>query len=203
METAKENTSVENLDFLCSAEWHFAKLGKYEALVYGHAMRLTMARDKNGKQIPRNYHPAISKIAAYFGTSQRTILRAIQNLEKRGFFIRMRTAPGKSVSYRPVEHKEWAGRFPGQCLVLLAMPWTEEEKDPLVIRLHAASDGRLKLFKNFVIGMRRTGHSDDAILEHWENFYSNHGDKWKGIYGRFMAYLREQPITKNEEETIN
>jgi len=189
--TEKESPVQESLDFYCTLVWHFSRMGKYESLIYNHAHQLTSKTPTN-----RRYYPAIAKLAVYFGTGQKTIRRAVHNLEKQGFFFKLREERGKPIVYRPIEHKEWKGRFPGRCLDKIEMPWVAEIKDPLVGRLHAASDGRLKLYTNFVRGLRNTGHSDDAIVNHWQAFYElEHGKSIKGIYRRFMVHLRAQPVT--------
>jgi len=193
-----ETTAIsvhENLDFFCTAEWHLSRLNKYAALVYAHALHVTSKARRNGQ--PPKYFPALTKIAAYYGADLRSIRKAVRELVKSGFFVKLKELPGKPISYRPVEHKEWAGRFPNRCLVKLEQAWSDIEKDDLVIRLHAASAGRLILRTNFVKGMRNTGLSDGEIETQWNVFDTAENSTGQHLYGRFMKHLRAFAETKN------
>ena len=161
----------------------------FAAPLYSYAMYLAK---KSGR-----LSLSIGELAIYFGADERSISKAIRKLVKAGFFVRLKAEPGKPVSYGPVAHKEWANKHPGSCLEKAVMPWSDEKVDPLVSGLHAASDGRLRLYANFVQGLRNTGHRDDQIVMHWNAFYAAdnpEGPKWKGVFARFMAYLRDQEI---------
>jgi hypothetical protein len=92
-------------------------------------------------------------------------------LVRHGFFVKLKEVPGSSVSYRPVPHKEWEGKNPNCCLKKDENPWANEDKDALAVWLFAASDRTMKCFPNFMRGMRKLGHSDARLREHFVVFY--------------------------------
>jgi hypothetical protein len=186
MEPQPQPSTVESFDFRCTAEWHLARLGaKYAAPVYSFALYLTKTTGR--------FYPSLSTLAEYFDANPRYIGKAIKQLVKARFFIELKRDQGFPVSYRPVLHTEWKKKHPGCCLEKVAMPWSAEEVDPLVKRLHSASDGRLKLYPNFVRGMRATKLSDDEIVAAFADYYSAEGRQRKlvGMYARFMEHLRD------------
>jgi hypothetical protein len=184
----RQMENATSFKLYCSAEWHLVRIGAdYAPVVYSYAMLLS----KNSGR----FSLSIAEMAGYFGADPKSIRKAVRKLRKAGFLIKLREEPGRPIAYRPVHHMEWSKDHPGQCLEKVQMPWSGEEVDPLVKRLHAASDGRLNLFPNFVRGMRNTGHSDDAIVGHFESFYQALPlGSSKGIFGQFMKHLRTQSV---------
>jgi hypothetical protein len=176
----------------CSAEWHLARFGNSLACpIYNLAMHLAF---RSGRLVL-----SVRTLAEYFHADYDTVARAIRKLEREGLFVRLRSEPGRPVAYRPVAHDVWKVTHPERCLEKVEMPWSEEQKDPLAIRLFAASDGTMPCYPNFLKGARNTGHSDDAIVAHFEAFYANDREPKKGRFGRFMSYLRRQPVVGSAE----
>jgi hypothetical protein len=185
-------TNETSFKLFCSAEWHLARMPRYASPLYSYAMHLAKGSGR--------FSLSLGEMAVYFGVDIKCIRAAAHALEKVGLFKLLREEPGKAVSYRPIPHKEWSRNRPTSCIQKISMPWDSETVDSLVKRLHAASDGRLRLYSNFVVGMRRTGLSDDEIVGQWEVFYAADnpvGAQWRGIYGRFMKHLRDY----SEEKT--
>jgi hypothetical protein len=183
----KNISGTSSFDFLCSAEWHLSRSGSmHAAVIYGFALKLS---NSSGR-----FNVSIHKLADYFDADPRYIRKAIHKLVRAGFFVKLKEVPGSAVAYRPVPHAEWARKNPDSCLVKVAMPWENEKKDQLAVWLFAASDGTMKCFPNFMVGMRKLGHSDAAVREHFEAFYASDGPDKKGRYKRFMKYLRSQPV---------
>lgn len=183
----KNTDGTTSFDFLCSAEWHLSRSGSmYAAVIYGFAQKLS-------KQTGR-FNASIPKLAEYFHADDRAIRKAIKKLVRSGFFVKLRAVPGSSVAYRPVPHKEWANKNPNCCLEMIKNPWSDEEKDALAIWLYAASDRTMKCFPNFMVAIRKTGHSEEAVRQHFQVFYAEDGNEKKGRFKRFLQHLREQPV---------
>lgn len=203
---------MKNLDgssstrFLCSSEWHLSRSNSFfAAVIYGFALKITKPivpapgskPDPNADQ-KRRFFVSIPSMAEYFGADERTVRRTVHKLEREGFFVKLKEVPGESVSYRPVLHKEWAHKNPKCCLDYEEMPWADEAKDELAIWLFTASDGSMKCFPNFMRGLRKLGHSDDALREHFGAFYADDIPEKKGRFKRFMAYLRPLPVSESD-----
>jgi hypothetical protein len=173
----------------CSAEWHLARFQgegtKYAPLIYNLAFRLA---DKSGR-----FWPSVPQLARYFNAPEKYIREAIHLLLESGFFVVLSAEKGKSVAYRPVPHSEWAEAHPGFCIHKDKLPFGDG--DELGCSLFAIADGRYRPFPQFLTAMRKTGHSDDAIVEHWRVFLSTYtGPRWKGISKHFLDYLRGQTV---------
>lgn len=183
----KNTNGSSSFDFFCSSEWHLARSGSlYAAAIYGFALRLSSTTGR--------FNVAVHKLAAYLDADPKAIRRAIHKLDRNGFFVKLKEVPGSSVAYRPVPHKEWAAKNPDCCLRKEENPWSDEAKDKLAVWLFGASDGTMKCFPNFMVGMRKLGHSDAALRDHFTAFYVSDGPEKKGRFKRFMKYLRDQPV---------
>lgn len=187
---------METAPYQCSAEWHFAQFhGRgafFAATLYSFAFHLSK---KSGV-----FFASIPKLALYFGVDERTVRKALQSLEKTGFFEIVSRSPGLSVHYRVVGHKDWAAAHSGKCATRNdEMPWSNEPQDPLGKLLYAISGGRFKPYPNFIKGMRNTEHNDTAIGEHFRAFLRSYKPKYKrewsrGLCQQFMTYLRSKPV---------
>jgi hypothetical protein len=190
-----------NKDLECSSEWHLARLGSFAAVVYGIALKITKP-NKNEPDLPRRFWVSVPRLAEYFNRDPKTIRRAVHKLERAGFFVAMKAVPGESVTYRPVEHKEWASLHTGRCREKLATPWDDEVKDELAIWLHTASDGTMKMWPNFMRGLRKQasklGYSDTDLRAHFTVFFAADNHVRLGRFKRFMQYLRDQSERKAE-----
>jgi hypothetical protein len=187
-------TTETSFALFCTGEWHISRLGAtYAPLVYSYAMHMSK---KSGR-----FWLSLPAIAEYFNADIKSIRKAVRALEKARFFIRLKNENSRAVSYRPLGHGEWAKRHPGCCLEKVQKTWHDEPVDPLVSRLYAASDGKLRLYTNFVTGMRRTRLSDDEIVQAWGYFYAIDEQPWRGVFGRFMQHLRDLAGKKNIADT--
>ncbi len=175
----------------CSSEWHFARFGgegrEYTYPIYSLAFRIS---SDSGR-----FSASISTLAEYLDADPKAIRAALHLLVLAGFFKVLKAEEGKSVSYRPVPHQEWSEAHPHCCINKDVLPWSEGDK--LGQDMYAASDGRYKTRLNLLSGIRKTGHSDAAILTLWREFLeikNPEGYKWKHITGQFIKYLRQNPI---------
>lgn len=164
---------------------------QYVYLLYTFALRLAKRSQIFSASIPT--------LAAYFRVNEKTVRAAIQLLVEIGFFERVSSESGVSVRYRPLTHKEWAAKHPAECTEKEEMPWSGERQDELGKMLYAISGGRFKPYVNFLRGMRKTGHSDAAIADHFRTFlqtYQPHDERpWAmGLCSRFLSYLRAQTV---------
>jgi len=188
---------METGHYHCSAEWHFARLagqGAYTAaLIYSHSLRLSKKSNVYSASVPR--------LAAYFSVDERTVRKAIRALVALGFFEILRAEAGCSINYKPIHHRDWCVKHPGRCTEKLEMPWANEQQDTLGPELHAISGHRFMVFPNFLKGMRKTGHDDAAVREHFRAFVQQElpsGKQWRnGFAGHFIQYLKKQPVSCN------
>lgn len=190
---------MEFSSFHCSSEWHFSRLkgqgAHYAPLIYSLALRLTKKSNVFSASIPT--------LAAYFGADEKTIRKAIRLLLDKGFFELISEESGASVRYRPLRHPDWAAKHGGQCTEKCSYPWEGEPgADTLGPELYAISGQRFRPYPNFIKGMRKTGHSEEAIREHFRDFIAERkpvGSRaWNiGLAGDFIKHLRNQPISSN------
>jgi hypothetical protein len=131
-------------------------------------------------------------VAPYCAVERKTVLRALDELRDAGWFELQRSEPFKPNVYRIVEHKEWAKRHPGQCVVKDVMPW-DGEGDALGRQLFAISGQRVTFFPNQATGLRALGFSDERIIEAFRTFIDGadyKGKEWKHASFDFHAHLK-------------
>jgi hypothetical protein len=178
----------------CSVEKHLWRSGLTLA-VYSKMFQVTHGKKGSGK-----WFGTLQTLADYFAAPYNSIWRATRKLLNLGFLeddepdlpkdIReMRKRDHDHKVYRVVPHKEWQASHPGQCQEREYMPWDSETGDPLAPRLWKVSNGRLKWFRNELIGLRRSGLSDDELVREWTGFkQSNEG--WRAAKYRFIREMR-------------
>jgi len=169
--------------FHCTGEYHFARMRSALASPLHNFSLFLSKRDKV-------FWPSAPRLADYFGVSEKTVRRSIDELLETGFFVVEKQPLGKSVHYRPVTHREWADKNPGRCTMKAATPWSDEPKDPLAVRLYTLSGGE-QFFPGFIKGARNTGLSDDVIAERFAAFFRQDPGGRNHRYMRFMKFLRE------------
>ncbi len=177
----------------CSSEWHLWQLKDrkdirtpFAAVLYPFAFRIS----KNSGC----FYCSAERIAEHFGTSPDTVRRAMDALTTSGFFVVIDKELFHSTIYRVVPHDEWAQAHPGRCVVRTEFPWSVEEGDQLGEQLYTLSGGRVKWFLNILIALRKTGFTDDLIVEKFKLFLEvrrGHGAS-KSIPFRFLKFLRQE-----------
>jgi hypothetical protein len=175
--------------FFCSAEWHFAQLSgpgaRYAPLIHSHALHIARTSGI--------YSASVPNLAAYFGADEKSIRKALHILLALGFFEIVEEAPGSSVRYRPIRHKDWQPKNPGRCTAKQAGVW---QGDTLSAELYAISGQRFRTYPNLIKAMRKTKLSDDQIKEHFRMFATQEHSaghiKWGGFAGRFLKHLKAQ-----------
>ena len=173
--------------FHCSGEYHLLKYGGLTLAVYNLMYRVAK---KSGK-----FMGSAPSIARYFGVNERSVDRALDNLEEMGFIILLKSgqATFESNVYKVLSHAEWALAHPDHCAQKESFPWTGEG-DPLGQRLYVLSGCRIRLREFQVRNYRKTGLSEDRIAAEWERFLeqnANQPKRWRKSAGfHFWEYLK-------------
>ncbi|HKW61035.1 MAG TPA: hypothetical protein VJN89_00700 [Candidatus Acidoferrum sp.] len=118
-------------------------------------------------------------------------MRALEELVEWGWAEIVHKEAGKPVTYRFIDHGEWALVHPGYCVEKSTMPW-EGEGDPLAKQLHAVSGGLVKFYPGQMTGLRKSGMDDDQITAEFRIFLDRNpqkGQDWKTAYYRFHRHL--------------
>jgi hypothetical protein len=170
--------------FHCSWEWHFAHFdSRLAPLLYSWGCRLS-----NKSEV---FYPSAESMASHFCRHRTTVLRALQELVANGWAEALQREPGKSVVYHFLDHEEWARNNPECCTEKDVMPW-EGEGDPLGRELHAVSGGRAKFLPHQMIGLRKSGFSDQQIVSEFRTFLDRNpqtGSDWENVYYPFRSLL--------------
>ena len=137
--------------FKCGHYWHFRKSGLYLA-VYDLVGSVTAGGTNE-------FFSTIDRVRIYFGSSYEVTRRVFKNLVKQGWFEYDHTIR----HYRYVSHDDWAKTHPDQCTKRELLPW-QVETDPLVGRIYAACGGKIGVFENQIIAIRKLGITDEEFL---------------------------------------
>lgn len=194
-------SEFETSRLYCSAEWHFARFegGTYAGLIYSLALRVAA---KSGK-----FFASIPELAKYFDADEQAIREAIHLLVLSGFFQVENAVKGRAVEYWPVPHSDWANVHPGCCINKDQLPYSDG--DPLGRALWAICGGQYSFQPNFLKSLRKTGHSDAVIEEHFKQFWPDFdmvgqlcGQKEKRVTKFFLEYLRGQAQAQATEKQL-
>jgi hypothetical protein len=168
----------------CSWERHFALMdSRFVPLLYSWGLRLTVNTE--------SFYASVNRIAEHFGRDRTTVISALKELVHLGWAEVIHKEPGKPVTYRFIEHEEWARNHPDCCVEKEIMPW-EGEGDPLGARLHAISGGMTKFFPGQMDALRKSGFEDDQIASEFRTFLDRNPQKgleWKSVVYRFRRHL--------------
>lgn len=157
---------------------------RFAPLLYSWGQKLSHNTD--------SFYPSIQNIASYFYRDRTTVMKALSELLYYGWVEVVHKEAGKPVAYRFLDHEEWARNNPECCTEKDVMPW-EGEGDPLGKQLHAVSGGLAKFLLGQMIGLRKTGLSDEQIATEFRVFLDRHpqqGHAWKHVYYRFHPHLK-------------
>jgi hypothetical protein len=145
------------------------------------------------------FHASAKTLAKFFKASERSIYRALSELETLKFFIDLdagKTPVGKTKRYQPVSHTDWQKSNPRRCAEKELMPW-DGEGDPLGRTLHAMSGDRVE-FKAYQINairrnMQRWNLTEDNIKNYFPSFLTQmeeEGCKPAYIPGRLIQAIK-------------
>jgi hypothetical protein len=137
--------------FNCSFAWHYRKSGLYLAVYY-----LLGSITSGGKN---SFFSSIEKIAVYFDADYETVRRIIKQLVIEGWLKR---DPQDIRKLWWVDHTEWVKTHEGKCCTRAVLVW-EAETDPFVGKIYAVLEGKVRLYENWVIAIRKCA-PDDEIL---------------------------------------
>jgi hypothetical protein len=140
--------------FYCSADWHICKSAQM-ICVY-HLVASLTAGGADG----RSFFASYEHVAAHFGFSYKGTCNAFKMLRKHGWLIQ--TDDGH---HHLVTHEEWVKTHPNQCVKRDLFHWQETmaTTDPLVARLYAASQGKLRMFERQVQSIHALGCDDEVV----------------------------------------
>jgi hypothetical protein len=191
--------------FVCCVERHLVSSGLALA-IYGKLYQVCYGN--KGKGI---YYTTLEPLADFFQKPYKSISRAVHVLRRLGFLELVgptatngwqeRTSRFGTKSYKVVKHVEWAEKHPGKCYEAPAMPW-DSHGDPLARRMHTASEGQTLWYANMLVGLRKTGLTDDEIVVCWETFIAELGKKpfyplqWRSARGKFLKQMKELALLK-------
>jgi hypothetical protein len=172
----------------CSTEWHLAQLkGKGARLtlyLYDLSCRVSV---RTGR-----FSPSMQRMAAYLQCTPGELYCAAAMLVEEGFWIVLDSGIGKPTQYRPVRHKEWQESNPNRCTTKASMPWDEEQQDQLAPLLYGVTGGHT-FYTNVLTGWRRrSGLTDEAIIERAKVFMSTpdhtkNGSAFRKALGEFLC----------------
>jgi hypothetical protein len=170
--------------FYCSWEWHLGACdSRFAPLLYSRGCRLSSKSEA--------FYPSAPSIANHFCKDRTTVFKALQELVRMGWAEVLQREPGKPVVYRFVDHEEWARNHPDLCTEKDVMPW-EGEGDPLGREMYAVSGGRAKFLPYQMIGLRKSGFSDQQIVSEFRTFLDRNpqtGSAWKRVYYKFHPHI--------------
>jgi len=149
-----KKSNPQHKPFNCSFAWHYKKSGLYLAVYY-----LIGSLTSGGKN---SFFSSIEKVATYFDADYETVRRIFKHLAKEGWLRAVLSSTGRK-AYFWVDHETWAATHPGKCCERSPLVW-ENDTDPFVGRLYAICDGKLRLYENHVIAVRKLAN-DEEILE--------------------------------------
>ena len=188
-----DSTDLLGSNYHCSPEWHLARLkhAPFAAPLYSFAFRISK---KTGR-----FHGSVLGLAGHFKVSRWKVQRAIQALLDLEFFVVISQEPFSPSVYSVLSHAAWKKEHPGRCVVKEEFPWSGEEGDQLAMWLWNVSGGKVKYQPHKLAALRKTGLTDDQIVEQFETFVANenarrqdggwHG-RWAAAQYRFLRWLR-------------
>jgi hypothetical protein len=170
--------------FQCDASWHLWEHGALTMAVYAKIAAITYDGITG---CYGTYYGSGEMLADFFGAHPDRVTLVLRRMAKDGWLRLVGAGPGKKRHFKPkdyqyVTHAEWAKRNPGKCYVREAMPWDDEEHDPLAQSLHKVSLGKSFWHPNMLAAIRSSGMPDDELSLTWHNFLSG---------------LDERPTTKS------
>jgi hypothetical protein len=149
-----KKSNPQHKPFNCTFAWHYKKSGLYIA-VYDLLGSLT----SSGKT---SFFSSIERVATYFDADYETVRRIFKQLVKEGW-LHIGRSPSGGRAYFWIDHTTWAAEHPGKCCERSPLVW-ENEADPLVGKLYAICNGKLRLYEGHVAGIKKLA-SDEEILE--------------------------------------
>jgi hypothetical protein len=170
--------------FHCSWEWHFRPMiSHFAPLLYSWGRRLSANSD--------SFYPSAVNVAKHFDPDRTTVLSALEEMVSEDWAEVVHKEAGKPVTYRFIDHEEWARNHPGCCVEKDTMPW-EGEGDPLGKQLYAISGGLAKFLPGQMKALRKSELPDVQIAAEFRIFLDRNPHKgrgWKSVFYRFHPYL--------------
>jgi hypothetical protein len=168
----------ESSPFYCSAEYHLARMSRMAATLHPWALRL--AGDN------RWFSASAPNAAKYLNSNHKSIRTAIKDLVRAGFFELVEQGTDKPSIYRVLNHKDWAEKHPGLCVQKTTYIW-DGEGDKIAQWISARTAFKVKLQEFQVRQLRKTGLSDEAILELFDEHRSLH--PYQNAHNVFPSFI--------------
>lgn len=166
--------------------------------IYHLVGRITQGGAEN-----RTFFARMNNVSEHFGFGYDSVLRAFKMLRKTGWLIR--EANGH---WRQVDHKDWLKTHPDACAVRDELPWQDTlAADPLIKRLYAASQGRLRLFERQVEKLHSLDRDDELVGRYVKELAlqaeKKKRNEWAGTSNesclwRVFKWMREYKATSEE-----
>jgi hypothetical protein len=154
--------------FKCCAAWHLRKSGLYLA-IYDLIGGVTAGGTND-------FFGSIKHVSKYFDSNYEVTRRTFSNLRKMGW---LKLDDEGKTWYVP--HDAWAAAHPDKCNARELLPW-QEETDPLVHALWAASSGKLRVMAGAIKTLRQHA-TDEEIIEAFKRTLEFAADgKKRGVY---------------------
>lgn len=164
------------------------------------------------------FFPRMTELSSYLNCHRNQLYLAADLLSESGFWEVLSEVRGKAVEYRPLNHHDWAiahlDKAEATCCVKAAMPWDNEEQDPLAPQLFGITGGA-RFYPNILKGWRALGLTDNQIVERAKEFMLtadaqkktvNHADRVGGKFScvkdrtfrrRLGHYIRFHELSKS------
>ena len=110
------------------------------------------------------------RLAEYFGCNERSIRRAFKELEQTGFFELVSRSAFETNLYKPVDHKSWADKHPGKCIMRWEFPWSQDS-NKLGQVLWSVSGGQAPIMRHHVEFLQKLGLDDEYIVSEFAAFW--------------------------------
>jgi hypothetical protein len=143
----------EHKAFNCSFAWHYKTSALYQG-VYSLIGQVS----SGGKN---SFFSSIEKVATYYDADYETVRRIFKQLRNEGW-LKPDAADARKLWW--VSHDDWAKVNPGKCCTRAVLVW-EAGTDPFVGKIYAILEGKVRLYENWVIAIRKFA-SDEEILKH-------------------------------------
>jgi hypothetical protein len=158
--------------FHCGAVYHLVRVkglgSDFVFPLYDLSMRI--AHDSG------RFFPRMTELEPYLDCDRNQLYNAAARLVEAGFWVVLQKVRGKAAEYRPLSHEDWvATHGDAACCKKAAMPWDDEEQDPLGKALFGVTGGA-QFFPQVLQGWRKkSGLPDEQIVARAKEFMETTG----------------------------
>jgi hypothetical protein len=158
--------NVGKQHYHCSSEWHLARQRPVCLPIYLLALHLS----KESK----SFCASAEGMADYFDYDEKHIRRGLDSLQALGFLRVLTKKRYRPTVFRVLTHKQWAEKFPGQCVKKAERPWSGEG-DKLLQLLSARTGQKVQWMEFQAKKLRRFDLSDGEIINLFDQYMNGDG----------------------------